>query len=110
MATMADIARRAGVALSTVSHTLSGKRPVSPEVRQRVMQAIADLEYQPHALARALATKRTCTIALLYPSEPHFEFVSSVLEVTNSEEIRIIAMDGVRRRSRNIAHDAARVY
>jgi DNA-binding LacI/PurR family transcriptional regulator len=90
MATMADIARRAGVALSTVSHTLSGKRPVSSEVRQRVMQAIADLEYQPHALARALATKRTRTIALLYPSEPHFEFVSSVLEVTNQRKYGLL--------------------
>jgi DNA-binding LacI/PurR family transcriptional regulator len=68
MATMADIAKRAGVALSTVSHTLSGKRPVSAEVRQRVLQAINDLGYQPHALARALATKRTRTIALLYPA------------------------------------------
>ncbi|GAC1365583.1 MAG: LacI family DNA-binding transcriptional regulator [Ktedonobacteraceae bacterium] len=93
---MADIAKRAGVALSTVSHTLSGKRPVSEEVRQRVLQAIADLEYQPHALARALATKRTRTIALLYPSlssslpEPHFEFVSGILEVTNRRKYGLL--------------------
>jgi DNA-binding LacI/PurR family transcriptional regulator len=83
--TMADVAKRAGVALSTVSHTLSGKRPISAEVRQRVLQAIEELSYQPHALARALATKQTRTIALLYPSltssltEPHLEFVSGVL-------------------------------
>lgn len=96
MATMADIAKRAGVALSTVSHTLSGKRPVSAEVRQRVMQAIADLEYQPHALARALATRRSQTIALLYPTfsealpEPHFEFISSILEVTNQRKYGLL--------------------
>ncbi|MBO0791944.1 MAG: LacI family DNA-binding transcriptional regulator [Ktedonobacteraceae bacterium] len=89
MPTMADIAKRAGVALSTVSHTLSGKRPVSAQVRQRVLQAIAELEYEPHAVARALATKRTRTIALLYPAlssslpEPHFEFVSGVLEAAS---------------------------
>ena len=53
MPTMADVAKRAGVALSTVSHTLSGKRPISAEVRQRVLQAIDELGYQPHALARA---------------------------------------------------------
>jgi DNA-binding LacI/PurR family transcriptional regulator len=93
---MADIAKRAGVALSTVSHTLSGKRPVSAAVRQRVLQAIEELEYQPHALARALATKRTRTIALLYPSlstnipEPHFEFVSGVLEVTNQRKYGLL--------------------
>ncbi len=96
MPTMADIAKRAGVALSTVSHTLSGKRPVSAEVRQRVLQAIEDLEYQPHALARALATKRTRTVALLYPSlstnrpEPHFEFVSGILEVTNQRKYGLL--------------------
>ena len=93
---MADIAKRAGVALSTVSHTLSGKRPVSAEVRQRVMQAITELEYQPHALARALATKRTRTIALLYPTlsnnlpEPHFEFVTSVLEMANQRKYGVL--------------------
>jgi DNA-binding LacI/PurR family transcriptional regulator len=68
MPKMEDIAKRAGVALSTVSHTLSGKRPVSEKVRQRVYQAIKDLEYQPNTLARALATKRTQIIALLYPT------------------------------------------
>ncbi len=96
MPTMADIAKRAGVALSTVSHTLSGKRPVSAEVRKRVMQAITELEYQPHALARALATKRTRTIALLYPTlsndrpEPHFEFVTSILEVANERKYGLL--------------------
>lgn len=96
MATMADIAKRAGVALSTVSHTLSGKRPVSVEVRQRVLQAIAELEYQPHALARALATKRTRTIALLYPAlsgtvpELHPDFISGILEVTNQRKYGLL--------------------
>lgn len=92
MATMADIARRAGVALSTVSHTLSGKRPVSAEVRERVLRAIEELEYQPHALARALATKRTRTIALLYPTrpEPQFEFVSGILQATNERKYGLL--------------------
>jgi DNA-binding LacI/PurR family transcriptional regulator len=96
MPTMADIAKRAGVALSTVSHTLSGKRPVSAEVRQRVLQAINELEYQPHALARALATKRTRTIALLYPAignnlpDPYLEFVSGILEVVNQRKYSLL--------------------
>jgi DNA-binding LacI/PurR family transcriptional regulator len=97
MATMADIAKRAGVALSTVSHTLSGKRPVSEEVRQRVLQAIDELGYQPHALARALATKRSRTIALLYPTapgtnkpDPHLEFVSGILEVANQRNYGLL--------------------
>lgn len=87
MATMADIAERAGVALSTVSYVLSGKRSVSEETRQRVFRAIAELDYQPHAMARGLASKRTKTIALLFPalakghSEMRWEFVARAAEV-----------------------------
>lgn len=88
MATMADIAERAGVALSTVSYVLSGKRSVSEETKQRVLQAIADLDYYPHAMARSLASKRTQTIALLYPtlikghSDARFDFVIRAAEVS----------------------------
>ena len=59
MATMTDIAREAGVSLSTVSYALSGKRPISAETRERIQAAIARLEYHPAASARALALKRT---------------------------------------------------
>jgi len=87
MATMADIAERAGVALSTVSYVLSGKRSISEETRQRVYQAIAELDYHPHALARGLASKRTRTIGLIFPalarghSEMRLEFVTRAAEV-----------------------------
>ena len=96
MATMADIAKRAGVALSTVSHTLSGKRPVSTEVKQRVLQAISELDYEPHALARALATRRARTIALLYPTlsnnlpEPQSEFISGILAETSKRKYGLL--------------------
>ena len=87
MATMQDIAERAGVALSTVSYVLSGKRSVSEATRQRVFKAIAELDYQPHALARGLASRRSKAIALLFPSpekglsEMRLEFVTSAAEV-----------------------------
>ncbi|GCF08921.1 LacI family DNA-binding transcriptional regulator [Dictyobacter arantiisoli] len=88
MATMSDIARRAGVALSTVSYTLSGKRPISEEARQKVYQAMEELGYQPNFLARALVTKRTKIIALLYPSytlsSGQQEFVTSIAEMATT--------------------------
>lgn len=68
MATMDDIARRAGVSLSTVSYVLSGKRPISEATKQRVRSAIAELDFHPHEIGRALARKRSNTIALLYPT------------------------------------------
>jgi DNA-binding LacI/PurR family transcriptional regulator len=71
---MAQIAARAGVALSTVSYVLSGKRSVSEGMRGRVLAAIEDLDYRPHRPARALASGATHTIALFLPS-PQWQFV-----------------------------------
>ena len=67
MATLADVARHAGVAASTVSYVLSGKRPVSEETRERVAQSIKLLGYQPHAGARALASAKSNVLALVVP-------------------------------------------
>jgi DNA-binding LacI/PurR family transcriptional regulator len=67
MATIADVARHAGVAASTVSYVLSGKRSVSEETRRRVEDAIVLLDYHPHAGARALASSRSNVLALVVP-------------------------------------------
>jgi DNA-binding LacI/PurR family transcriptional regulator len=56
MATMQDVAKRAGVALSTVSYALNGTRPISDATRQRIFAAMKELDYEPHALARGLAS------------------------------------------------------
>jgi DNA-binding LacI/PurR family transcriptional regulator len=67
MATLADVARHAGVAASTVSYVLSGKRSVSAATRRRVERSIELLDYHPHAGARALASNRSSIIALVVP-------------------------------------------
>ena len=67
MATIADVAQHAGVAASTVSYVLSGKRSVSEETRQRVQHSISLLNYHPHAGARALASSRSNVLALFVP-------------------------------------------
>ena len=64
MATIADVARLAGVSRSTASYALSGKRAISEEVRQRVRAAVEELGYTPNAGARALATSQTRVIGL----------------------------------------------
>ena len=65
--TLADVAARAGVSASTVSYVISRKRPISPETRERVLRAVAELGYHPNAGARALASQRSNTIALMVP-------------------------------------------
>jgi DNA-binding LacI/PurR family transcriptional regulator len=65
--TITDVARHAGVAPSTVSYVLSGKRSISQTTRQRVLASIRTLGYHPHAGARALASNRANVIALVLP-------------------------------------------
>ncbi len=84
MPTMADVAKRAGVAVSTVSYALNGTRPISDATRQRIFEVMDELGYHPNFLARSLVTKRTRTIALFFPailsrplSEGQYEFVSN---------------------------------
>ncbi len=67
MATLADVARHAGVAASTVSYVLSGKRSVSQATRDRVRRSIEVLNYHPHAGARALASSKANVLALVVP-------------------------------------------
>jgi DNA-binding LacI/PurR family transcriptional regulator len=67
MPTISDVARAAGVSMSTVSYVLSGRRPISAETQARVRAAIAELGYHPHAGARALASSKTSVLALVVP-------------------------------------------
>src|SRR5690606_33683974 len=69
-ATITDVARAAGVSISTVSYAISGKRPIGEKTRRRVEQAIAELGYTPNAGARALAGRRTHILAVTEPLRP----------------------------------------
>src|SRR3954470_16958217 len=67
MATMSDVARHARVSVSTVSYVLTGTRPISAATRERVLAAMAELDYQPNAMARGLASRRSGILGLLLP-------------------------------------------
>lgn len=66
--TMTEIARRAGVSVTTVSHVLNETRPVSDPLREAVLLAVLETGYVPNSLARALRTSRTQTIGLAMPA------------------------------------------
>jgi LacI family transcriptional regulator len=72
--TMADIAVKAGVSVSTVSHVLNDTRPVSTDLRRRVQAAISESGYSPSLLARSLATATTSLIGVVMSatSNPFF--------------------------------------
>ena len=62
-----DVARLAGVSISTVSNTLSGRKPVSAEKKAAVMEAVRQLGYVPNINARLLKSRRTGNIGLFLP-------------------------------------------
>ncbi|SIR14798.1 LacI family DNA-binding transcriptional regulator [Pseudacidovorax sp. RU35E] len=82
MATIKDVALRAGVSVTTVSHVVNGTRTVSPEGRARVEDAIRALGYVPSAVARSLKSNSTRTVGMLIPnsSNPYFAEIVRVVE------------------------------
>lgn len=66
---LSDVARRAGVDVSTASRILSGdsNQRVSSETRERIQEAARELNYRPNPLARGLRTARTYTLGLVVP-------------------------------------------
>src|SRR5260370_30676530 len=82
MATVHDVARRAGVSTSTVSHVVNRTRFVSDELRERVEAAMRELDYTPNAAARMLTLKRSHTIGLIVSDirNPFFASVARSVE------------------------------
>lgn len=65
VATINDVAARAGVSVATVSRTLNGRSTVDPALAVRVRAAAAELGYHPNGLARSLRRQRTVLLALI---------------------------------------------
>lgn len=76
--TIKDVARKAGVAQSTVSLVINGKKYISQSTRQKVLKAIRELNYHPRRFARVLATRKTGNIGFIlankyfYQAEPFY--------------------------------------
>lgn len=70
-ATLKDVAQLAGVSTATVSYALSGKRTISEETKQRIQEAIAELDYVPDLNARGLSMRDSKLIGVVVPqTEP----------------------------------------
>jgi LacI family transcriptional regulator len=87
MTTIVEVARRARVSTSTVSHVVNRTRFVSPQSRARVEEAIRTLGYRPNALARSLRVGRTHTLGLVIPdsANPFFAEVGRAIELAAFE-------------------------
>lgn len=90
---MKDVARLAGVSISTVSHVINQTRFVSDDLAQRVLAAMNELNYQPNEVARSLRTKRTHIVALVIPdiTNPYFpEIARGVQDVAEENKCVVI--------------------
>jgi len=87
VASIKDIASRAGISSTTVSHVLNKSRHVHPETEARVLKAIRELDYKPNMLARSLRRRQTSTIGLLVSDieNPFFTEVARAVETTAYE-------------------------
>lgn len=86
-ATLADVARAAGVSLMTVSRVINNKPGVSEKVRQEILELAAEMDYQPSKIARGLATRQMNTMGLVVPciSNPFYAQIAQGVEDTAFE-------------------------
>lgn len=90
-ALMADVARLAGVATSTVSRALTNPGRVNEKTRARIAAAAKELGYTPNAAARNLRVGRSNVIMIILPGSPHYgasQIIPQALEAVNRTVIR----------------------
>lgn len=74
MATIKDVAQRAGVSSATVSHVINNTRFVSDSVKNDVLKAIEELNYKPNYIARSLRKGKSDTIGVIIPNSNNTYF------------------------------------
>ncbi len=82
MATLKDVAEKAGITVTTVSRVLNNRGYISDKTREKVYAAMRELNYRPNEVARSLSKKRTNVIGVIVPSvlHPYFSKVVHYLE------------------------------
>ena len=82
MATLKDVAKRAGVSIATVSYCINNSHNLSPETRARINKAIAELNYIPNSQARNLKRRMSRDICAIFPSlenQCYSEFLKGII-------------------------------
>lgn len=82
MTSIKDVAKAAGVSTATVSRVLANNAPIKPETRDRVLKAVADLNYRPNLIARSLRAQKSAKIGLVVSDirNPFFTAIGRAVE------------------------------
>lgn len=84
--TIRDVAARAAVSAATVSRVLNGRVDVAPDLRDRVLDAVAELSYRPNVAARSLRTRATTVLGLIISDITNPFFTSMVRGVEDAAQ------------------------
>lgn len=86
-AVLTDVARLAGVSISTVSRVLTGRTPVSPQLRERVLSAVKELGYRPNAAAQTLVSGRRSTVAVLARNTLRYGYAATLQGIERAARV-----------------------
>lgn len=75
---LGDVAKAAGVSVPTVSRVLTSSKYVAPELRERVMKAVADLGYRPNGAARATRSGKRSMVAVLTGGTSNYGYAKTI--------------------------------
>lgn len=103
MATLKDVAREAGLTVTTVSRVLNNRGYISEDAKRRVAEAVKKLNYQPNEVARSLQNKSSNTIGVIMPhiTHPYFAQMISELEQAAYENgYKILLFNSLRKKER----------
>ncbi|TDD81356.1 LacI family transcriptional regulator [Saccharopolyspora karakumensis] len=97
MVTSRDVARLAGVSQMTVSRVLQDNGKVAPQTRERVLAAMREAGYRPHAAARTMRTRRTATVGVVVAdiTNPFYpQLLEAVSEALDAAGQRMVLWNG----------------
>lgn len=106
MSTILDVARRAKVSIATVSRVMNNSpHKVNQSTRERILEAIRELDYRPNALAKGLLMKKTMTIGIIIPdiSNTYYaEIVRGIQDVADQSGYAVMLQNTDRKQERII--------
>lgn len=93
LVTIKDVAKKAGVSISTVSRVINESKPVSSDIKDRVLRVIEETGYVPNPVARSLVMKKSNLVGVLVPGVSEYyvgDFLNGIEEIARMYEYDIV--------------------
>ncbi|WP_113672495.1 LacI family DNA-binding transcriptional regulator [Vallitalea guaymasensis] len=107
MNTIKDVAKKAGVSITTVSRVLNNNNYISDMTRKKVLDAMKELDYYPHQIARALSKKQTFIIGVILPdsSNPFFaQLLKNIEQVAQCKNYKVLLCNSLNDKEKELSY------